>query len=85
MKDKLSLLILFGGASSEHEVSCASAESVLNNIDSEKYHINTIGITKEGNWFLTSSPAVISAMVCGYMMKTTKEPLFHWIQTAEEF
>ncbi len=58
MKDKLSLLILFGGASSEHEVSCASAESVLNNIDSEKYHINTIGITKEGNWFLTSSPAV---------------------------
>lgn len=58
MKDKLSLLVLFGGASSEHEVSCASAESVLNNIDGKKYHIYTVGITKEGNWFLTGSPAV---------------------------
>ncbi|MDO4546317.1 MAG: D-alanine--D-alanine ligase family protein [Bacillota bacterium] len=58
MKEKLSLLILFGGASSEHEVSRVSASSVLEHIDDEKYHINTIGITKEGNWFLTSSPAV---------------------------
>lgn len=58
MKNKISLLILFGGISSEHEVSCASAASVLKNINTEKYHINTIGITKEGNWLLTSSPAV---------------------------
>ena len=58
MKEKPSLLILFGGASSEHEVSCASAASVLSHIDSEKYRINTIGITKEGNWLLTGSPVV---------------------------
>jgi len=58
MDEKLSLLLLFGGISSEHEVSCASVASVLNYIDSEKYEINTIGITKEGNWFLTGSPAV---------------------------
>ncbi|MDO4485162.1 MAG: D-alanine--D-alanine ligase family protein [Bacillota bacterium] len=58
MGKKLSLLILFGGVSSEHEVSCVSAASVLDHIDSGKYEINTIGITKEGNWFLTSSPAV---------------------------
>jgi D-alanine-D-alanine ligase len=31
---------------------------VLEHIDSDKYHINTIGITKQGNWFLTSSPTV---------------------------
>ena len=56
MERKLSLLILFGGASTEHEVSRVSAASVIRNTDSEKYEINTIGITKEGNWFLTSSP-----------------------------
>ena len=58
MNEKTSLLILFGGMSSEHEVSCASAASVLTHINKEKYNINTIGITKEGNWFLTSSPVV---------------------------
>lgn len=58
MKKKLAVLVLFGGVSSEHEVSCASAESVLNNMDSEKYDIYTVGITKEGNWLLTGSTAV---------------------------
>lgn len=58
MEDKKTLLILFGGVSSEHEVSCISAASVLENIDREKYDIITIGITKEGNWFKTGSPVV---------------------------
>lgn len=51
MNEKISLLILFGGMSSEHEVSCASAASVLTHINKEKYNINTIGITKEGTGF----------------------------------
>ncbi len=50
------LLVMFGGASSEHEISCISAASVLKHIDKEKYNIYKMGITKEGNWFLTSSP-----------------------------
>ncbi len=50
------LLVMFGGASSEHEISCISASSVLKHIDKEKYNIYKMGITKEGNWFLTSSP-----------------------------
>ena len=49
---KLSVCILFGGISPEHEVSLRSAESVLNNIDKEKYHIFPVGITKEGDWIL---------------------------------
>ena len=56
MGDKISLLILFGGVSSEHEVSRASAASVMKHINNEKYDIKTIGITKEGNWLLTDSP-----------------------------
>ena len=58
MKDKTKVLILFGGVSSEHEVSRVSASSILAHISEDKYEINTVGITKEGNWFLTSSPAV---------------------------
>ena len=49
---KLSVCILFGGISPEHEVSLRSAESVLNNIDHEKYNIFPVGITKEGDWIL---------------------------------
>lgn len=54
MKQKL--LLLFGGASSEHEVSRMSAASVLKHLDKEKYELYKVGITKEGNWFLTDSP-----------------------------
>lgn len=58
MGDRKSLLVLFGGVSSEHEVSCVSASSVLKHINKDKYDIYSIGITKEGNWLLTSSPIV---------------------------
>ncbi len=53
---KTKLLIIFGGASSEHEVSCMSAASVRRHLDETKYEIYQAGITKEGNWFLTDSP-----------------------------
>ena len=49
---KLSVCILFGGMSPEHEVSLRSAESVLNNIDKEKYNLFPVGITKNGDWIL---------------------------------
>ncbi|MBP2021106.1 D-alanine-D-alanine ligase [Clostridium punense] len=49
---KKNVAILFGGQSTEHEVSRVSATSVLNHINNEKYNIYPIGITKEGKWFL---------------------------------
>ena len=52
MVKKLSVCILFGGISPEYEVSLRSAESVLNNIDKEKYNVFPVGITKEGDWLL---------------------------------
>ena len=45
------LLVIFGGASSEYEVSLRSSASVLRNIDREKYNVLTLGITKEGKWY----------------------------------
>lgn len=50
--DKLNVCVLFGGVSPEHDVSLRSAESVLNNLDTDKYHIYPVGITKQGNWIL---------------------------------
>ena len=49
---KLSVCVLFGGMSPEHEVSLRSAESVLNHLDKEKYNIFPVGITKTGEWIL---------------------------------
>ena len=49
---KLSVCILFGGMSPEHEVSLRSAESVLNNIDHSKYNVIPMGITREGKWII---------------------------------
>ena len=49
---KLNVCVLFGGMSPEHAVSLRSAESVLNNLDREKYDIFPVGITKEGKWYL---------------------------------
>ena len=49
---KLNVCVLFGGISPEHIVSLRSAESVLSNLDPEKYNIFPVGITLEGDWIL---------------------------------
>ena len=49
---KKSVLVLFGGCSSEHDVSLKSATTILNNIDKTKYEVHPVGITKEGKWLL---------------------------------
>lgn len=52
---KLNVCVLFGGVSPEHAVSLRSAESVLNNMDKEKYEIFPVGITQDGRWYLYGS------------------------------
>ena len=47
---KLRIGVLFGGRSGEHEISLLSAASVLNAIDTNKYDVVPIGITKDGLW-----------------------------------
>ncbi len=48
--NKLNVCILFGGVSSEHEVSLISATTVAGTIDRDKYNIHMVGITKDGGW-----------------------------------
>ena len=53
---KLRVGVLFGGQSSEHEVSLASARSVIGALDPEKYEVVSIGITKGGKWLTGGDP-----------------------------
>lgn len=50
MHPKITVGVLFGGRSAEHEVSLVSAASIINALDKNKYDILPIGITKEGRW-----------------------------------
>ena len=49
---KKNIALLFGGASTEHVISCKSVMTFINNISREKYDVTLLGITMEGEWFL---------------------------------
>lgn len=61
MSDKLRVGVIFGGRSGEHEVSIASAESVMRALDPAKYEVVPIGITHDGRWLAGVSPAALLA------------------------
>jgi D-alanine-D-alanine ligase len=52
---RLRVGVIFGGRSGEHEVSLASAASVIRALDPEKYEVVSIGIGKDGRWFIGTS------------------------------
>jgi D-alanine-D-alanine ligase len=52
VKKKLSVGLLFGGRSAEHEVSKASAANILRALDPDRYDVTLIGITRDGRWLL---------------------------------
>ncbi len=49
---KTRVLVLFGGRSSEHQVSCLSARSVVAALDRDPYDVTCVGITRDGRWTL---------------------------------
>lgn len=52
------VMIIFGGVSSEHEVSRISAASVIDHIDTDKYDVIKVGITRDGRWMQTEADTV---------------------------
>ncbi|MGX5679849.1 D-alanine--D-alanine ligase family protein [Schumannella luteola] len=54
--------LLFGGRSSEHEISCSTASGVLSAIDRDKYEVVPVGITKAGAYTLQPDDAAVFAM-----------------------
>jgi D-alanine-D-alanine ligase len=75
-KKRLRVGVLFGGRSGEHEVSLASAASVIRGLDPDKYEPVPIGITKEGHWLVGAGaqkmlPEVLKA---GQRVMMTADP-----------
>ena len=60
---KLRLIVVFGGRSAEHDISCVTARHVLAAVDPERYDIVPIGIDRDGKWSIAESAA--QALVAG--------------------
>lgn len=52
--EKKRVAVFFGGMSSEHDISCLSAATVVSGLDRNKYELILVGITKGGRWLLVS-------------------------------
>ncbi len=54
---KIRLLVLYGGRSAEHEISCISAFHVVAAVDPDRYDLRLVGITTDGDW-VEATPAI---------------------------
>jgi D-alanine-D-alanine ligase len=62
---KIRVAVVFGGRSTEHAVSCASAGLVLGALDRDRYDVLPIGIATDGRWVLTSGDPARLALSSG--------------------
>lgn len=53
---KITVAVIFGGQSSEHEVSLMSASNMISSLDTRRYDVIPVGITKKGCWMIYSGP-----------------------------
>ena len=61
MTKKKPVVVLYGGTSSEHEISCRSASFLVKNIDVNKYNLRVIGIKKDGFWYCQKTEDLINS------------------------
>jgi D-alanine--D-alanine ligase len=59
--DRIKLVVLFGGQSAEHDVSCTTAAHVLRAVDPTRYEIVPVGIARDGTWALAEAAATALA------------------------
>jgi D-alanine-D-alanine ligase len=59
--DRIHLVVLFGGQSAEHDVSCTTAAHVLAAADPQRYRVTPIGIATDGQWALATEAAAALA------------------------
>src|SRR6476619_7422717 len=55
------VVVLFGGRSSEHEISCLSARSVIDALDGNDVEVVPIGIARDGRWYVLPGPPALPA------------------------
>jgi D-alanine-D-alanine ligase len=65
------VVVLFGGRSAEHEISCISARSVIDALDPERNDVIAVGITREGRWHVLPGPPALPSET-GVMPEVTE-------------
>ncbi|HEU5374895.1 MAG TPA: hypothetical protein VFV38_05620 [Ktedonobacteraceae bacterium] len=85
---KLRMGALFGGRSEEHEVSLASATSIMGYIDARKYEVIPIGLTRSRKWLVGTTPADLQAIgtrVSFFLEKKTGRLFINEVNTWPSF
>jgi D-alanine-D-alanine ligase len=59
MEPRRRVVVLFGGRSSEHEISCLSARSVIDALDPATNDVVPIGIARDGRWHVLNGPPAL--------------------------
>jgi len=63
---RVRVLVIFGGRSSEHAISCLSAAGILRALDPGRYDVTAVGILPDGRWMrVDADPAAIAAAAPG--------------------
>ncbi len=71
--EKIRVGVLFGGRSSEHSISCISANSIINNLDRKKYEVVPIGITADNLWVIMEDKNPFLTLTKTDLPEVTKE------------
>lgn len=69
----LTVGVLFGGRSGEHDVSLCSAASVVSALDPAKYSVVAIGIDRDGRWYVQDRPVIVDDPDFGRVLKMEKK------------
>ena len=69
---KLTVGLLYGGRSGEHDVSTCSAASVAEALDKRKYNVIAIGIDRDGRWYVQPRPEIVSHQDFGKVLELQK-------------
>ena len=67
---RIRVAVIFGGRSSEHAISCVSANSLLEVLDPERYDVLPIGISTDGRWVLMSAQETRQLAIVGGRLPT---------------
>ena len=73
---KLTIGVLYGGRSGEHDVSLCSAASVVAALDKSKYNVVAIGIDRDGRWYVQPKPETLADKAFGKILSLKKQGLW---------
>lgn len=65
MSPRTRVLLVFGGVSSEHQISCLTAQGVLGAVDGDRFEVSCVGITADGRWVAVDEDVVRAYAVSG--------------------